>query len=166
MKILTSRVGFSDFPGMTTLDIYAVGCSIRCDSCHNPELRDPEHPEAHVLNVHELTEKINAAEGLIEAICWMGGEPLDQSVSLLILMCAAKFTHPSLPHIVFTGRTLEEIQDDYNLRDVLGLADAVKTGRWNGIPLGSPGCSQKIYIRGEEVPYDQVPKRLAEMRKC
>ena len=160
MKVLTVRTGFVDIPGMVTLDIYATGCSLRCPTCCNPRLQDFDPPGSYILKITHLTRKINEAEKLFDAVCWMGGEPLEQAEHLFDLIRSARMEFPDLPHLVFSGRTREEILDRHEMKEVFAIADAVKTGRWNGIPLGKPGCAQKIYCGNEEIPYDQLASHL------
>ena len=161
MKILSLNTGFIEVPGLTTLNIYVVGCSLNCPGCHNPELQNFNHPEAYKITIQSLFDKINAYRLLIDGICWMGGEPLDQAEKLNKFIEVSLFTFPRLKHIIYTGYTLKEIEEDSTKKDVVSHAILVKTGRWEGIPIESPDSNQKFYLpEGEdcwmETTYNQI----------
>jgi hypothetical protein len=161
MKILSLAIGFVDIPGVTTLNIFTAGCTLKCPHCHNQELWDFNHPRAQALNLACLHERINASLPLPKAICWMGGEPLDNP-ELLPTMQELKKSF-SLPQVLFSGRTREEILEGFP--EAFRIADIVKTGRWNNIPFGNVGCSQHFWQGDVEIPYRELASVLCSLPK-
>ena len=152
MNVASIDVGFIDIPGMTTLNIYCCGCSLCCPDCQNPSLQDFNPEGSYPITIHLLREKLKSSLGLCEAVCWLGGEPTEHPEMMRDLI----LEHQKIPHVIFSGRTRQEILDNRMTFDLFDIADAVKVGRWEGKPLGLPGSNQKIYVKHKEIEYLQL----------
>lgn len=127
--------------------LWLQGCSIHCPGCFNPATHDPS---AGVwMSIPSLVRHIQSSLTVIEGITISGGEPLDQAPELADLLEALK-QEISLPTLLFTGYTLEEISDDPDKEYVLNLVDAVICGpyqRNTPSPSGFPGSrNQQILL--------------------
>jgi pyruvate formate lyase activating enzyme len=68
------RATFVDYPGKISCTIFAYGCPFRCGFCYNPSLvLQEETPD---LSQEEILEFLKSRVGLLEAVCFTGGEPL------------------------------------------------------------------------------------------
>jgi len=65
-----------DFPGKISCTVFTIGCNLRCQFCHNPELVDPnltkEQPKISEEYFFEFLEK---RKGDLDGVCITGGEP-------------------------------------------------------------------------------------------
>ena len=65
-----------DFPGRVACTVFFGGCDMRCPFCHNAELLDGTAPA--VMEDGELLEFLKKRRGLLDGVCFTGGEPLLQ----------------------------------------------------------------------------------------
>ena len=63
-----------DFPGHTACTVFLAGCNFRCPFCHNAELADGTAPA--VMDDRELLAFLEKRTGLLDGVCFTGGEPL------------------------------------------------------------------------------------------
>ncbi len=63
-----------DFPGRTACTVFLAGCDLRCPFCHNAELIDGIAPA--VMEDGELLAFLEKRRGLLDGVCFTGGEPL------------------------------------------------------------------------------------------
>jgi anaerobic ribonucleoside-triphosphate reductase activating protein len=123
--------------------LWLQGCSIQCPGCFNPATHDPS---AGVwMSIPSIVRHIQSSQAAIDGITISGGEPLDQALELADLLEAMK-QEISLPILLFTGYTLDEISDDPDKETILNLVDAVIFGpyqRNNPSPSGFPGSTNK-----------------------
>lgn len=63
-----------DFPGKMACTVFLAGCQFRCPWCHNWELIDGRPLTA--MPVEDLAAFLKKRKGLLEGICFTGGEPL------------------------------------------------------------------------------------------
>ncbi|WP_245993370.1 4Fe-4S single cluster domain-containing protein [Xylanimonas allomyrinae] len=84
--------------------IWAQGCTIRCEGCFNPHLWGTVG--GYAVTVDELMDEIlvTAADGIIEGVTLLGGEPFDQASGFARL--CAQVQAAGLSTVVFTGHTL------------------------------------------------------------
>jgi len=87
--------------------IYVQGCSIQCKDCISPQTWSSETSEKQLVediiqNILESKEKNN-----IEGVTFSGGEPFDQSKSLVKI--AREIKEEKLSIVIFTGYTIENI---------------------------------------------------------
>ena len=66
-----------DYPGQVACTLFTVGCNMKCPFCHNKDLVFvPEN--LNYLNPDDVLDFLNKRQGIIDAVCITGGEPLLQ----------------------------------------------------------------------------------------
>lgn len=68
------KATFIDYPGKIACTIFLFGCSFRCGFCYNPSLVIKE--ETPDIQEDEIFDFLKSREGITEAVCFTGGEPL------------------------------------------------------------------------------------------
>lgn len=63
-----------DFPGKMACTVFLGGCQFRCPWCHNWELIDGRPLDA--MPVEDLADFLKRRQGLLQGVCFTGGEPL------------------------------------------------------------------------------------------
>ena len=63
-----------DYPGKVACTVFFGGCNLRCPFCHNGELVTGKVPAA--LDDRELLDFLRRRQGLLDGVCFTGGEPL------------------------------------------------------------------------------------------
>lgn len=63
-----------DYPGHTACTVFLAGCNLRCPFCHNYALALGEAPAA--MDEGELLAFLKKRQGLLDGVCFTGGEPL------------------------------------------------------------------------------------------
>lgn len=63
-----------DYPGHMACTVFLAGCNLRCPFCHNSELLDATAPP--VMDDGELLDFLKKRSGMLEGVCFTGGEPL------------------------------------------------------------------------------------------
>ncbi len=66
-----------DFPGRVACTVFTQGCNFRCPFCHNSDLL-PMKGEAY-MNDLELLAFLKKRMGLLDGVCFTGGEPTMQA---------------------------------------------------------------------------------------
>lgn len=136
------------------VSFYTQGCPHRCPGCHNPETWDfkggKEFPST---LLDELIVKLHA-QGIDRPLCILGGEPLCQEnlflTTLLVKTVVEK--SPNTPIYIWSGYTLEELQDmcnphmDYILKNIDYLIDGRYEEELRDVTLYLRGSSnQRIH---------------------
>ncbi len=114
--------------------IWVQGCSLQCHGCFNPHFWNPRFGS--IKSVRNLSEQIfevvkNNQE--VEGVTFLGGEPFEQPAPLAWIARAVK--NRGLTVMIFTGYTLEELQDpshaDFEARkELLKYTDLLVDGRF------------------------------------
>jgi anaerobic ribonucleoside-triphosphate reductase activating protein len=65
-----------DYPGYLSVVIFLQGCMWRCCYCHNQHLQSVSPTES--LPWEDILNLLKTREGLVEAVVFSGGEPLQQ----------------------------------------------------------------------------------------
>ena len=92
-----------------SLNIFFAGCSKepKCKDCHNPGLWIKENGK--LMEVSTLLEIIES-DGIIGALVFLGGEPLDQEEGLLEI---AKYaSEKGIKNYLYTGWEYEDIPEE------------------------------------------------------
>lgn len=63
-----------DYPGKVACTVFFGGCDLRCPFCHNRDLVEGPMPAA--LDEEELLAFLAKRRGLLDGVCFTGGEPL------------------------------------------------------------------------------------------
>lgn len=69
------RVSYIEYPGRIATVLFVAGCNFRCPFCHNPELV-MEARDLPLIEEGEVLEYLKKRQGLLDAVCITGGEPL------------------------------------------------------------------------------------------
>ena len=64
-----------DYPGKVACTVFLAGCQFRCPFCHNSEILDRTRAEP-VMDDRALLAFLETRKGLLEGVCFTGGEPL------------------------------------------------------------------------------------------
>lgn len=147
--------------------IWVHGCCFDCDGCLAENTKKGSFEEIDVL---ELANRI--IDSPCEGITISGGEPFLQPAALSKLLHIAK-TEKDLGVIIYSGFTLDEINDDPDKRPLLGMTDILIDGRYEKslddgrAYVGS--SNQKIHYLTERytdvgIDYYSERKRRAEIK--
>jgi anaerobic ribonucleoside-triphosphate reductase activating protein len=115
------------------VSLWTVGCPHHCKGCHNQNLWDydagQDIPIKTVIN--EIKEKINK-NGVMRNFSVLGGEPLDpQNVKdVLTVLKEIRAAYPNIKIYLWTGYTLEELQERKEFDEVLKYVDILIEGRF------------------------------------
>lgn len=109
--------------------VWVQGCSLACPGCCNPELFAADGGET--VAVATLADELAAARTVhaIEGLTVLGGEPSEQAEAVAALCRAAR--ELGLGTLVFTGRTLAELQRRPEAAALLGAVDSLVDGRFD-----------------------------------
>ncbi|MCS7242587.1 MAG: anaerobic ribonucleoside-triphosphate reductase activating protein [Candidatus Caldatribacterium sp.] len=69
------RVSFIEYPGKIATVLFVAGCNFRCPFCHNPELV-LQWENLPSIEEDEVLAYLKHRQGLLDAVCITGGEPL------------------------------------------------------------------------------------------
>jgi anaerobic ribonucleoside-triphosphate reductase activating protein len=146
----------ADGPGFRTA-IYCAGCHHKCPGCHNPQSWD--FNAGYWATVDELLEIIKA--DTISNVTFSGGDPLYQVDAFTEL--ARRVKGETGKNIwCWTGFTLEEVEADPHLAQILPYIDVLVDGPFimalRDTSLRFRGSSNQriIYLHGEP-PEDIIP---------
>ena len=120
-------------PGIS-LSVYFSGCHFHCPGCHNPEAQDFNYGRDYDTDIRqEIAQKLKK-NGIMRTLCILGGEPLNEENigDVLNLIGWCKLDYPDLKIYVWTGYTLEELEerDDDDVRAVLRNITFLIDGRY------------------------------------
>jgi organic radical activating enzyme len=126
-----------------SLMIWFSGCHFNCNSCHNPDLQNPNY------GFQETTEKIiehwNKRNIFYDSVVFSGGEPLNQSDALYEII-----SNINKSKWLYTGYYMIDIPIKIiKLMDVVIAGPYIESKKTNsGFPASS---NQQIIFRGELV---------------
>jgi len=101
--------------------IWLQGCPLRCPGCFNPETHDTSPRQ--LVTPEQLWEWVNRVPE-VEGITISGGEPLLQAEALASFLQLVRH-HSHLSVILYSGYTLEQIEQLPHGREVLSLVDVL-----------------------------------------
>lgn len=109
--------------------VWVQGCDLRCPGCCNPEFFARDGGKS--VAVTTLTDELRAARDIhaITGLTVLGGEPSEQAEAVAALCRSARDL--GLSTLVFTGRTLAELQATPEARALLAAADTLVDGRFD-----------------------------------
>ena len=137
-------IGYVEIPSLnSTLNIYTVGCPFHCKGCQNPELQNIDHEERKVLNVNEIVKAVENSFGIIQGVCWLGGEPFFQFEECVSISKELKEKLPNIPITAYTGYTIENLLEKDKF--LAKYFDLIIDGQWNGHPISDPLTNQRFW---------------------
>ncbi len=113
-----------DGPGVR-FAIYTQGCIHQCPGCHNPKTWDCETNQE--FDIDQLIQIIED-ESLGNKVTVSGGDPLLQFTSTYEL--CTKLKAKGYDIWLYTGYTLEEIENEDKLAPILNVIDTLVDGRF------------------------------------
>ena len=120
-------------PGIS-LSVYFSGCHFHCPGCHNPEAQDFNYGRDYDSDIRQENAQKLKKNGVMRTLCILGGEPLNEENigDVLNLIGWCKLDYPDLKIYVWTGYTLEELEerDDDDVRAVLRNITFLIDGRY------------------------------------
>ena len=130
--------------------IWLCGCSRACKGCSNPELweQKPEY-EVSPSEVYKLIELV-ASSNVIDGFTISGGEPMDQSSSLVELLGLISGISDDI--LIYTGYRVEELRarsdlaTDYILKEISVLIDGAYIEELNNGAVLRGSSNQMIYF--------------------
>jgi pyruvate formate lyase activating enzyme len=110
-------VSFCDWPGRTSLVLFAGTCNLRCPTCHNPDLaRRPETLPG--ISREALLRRIRSKGGWLDGVVVSGGEPTAVPGLEVILKAVTDLGFPiKLDSNGFYPRVIEDLLE----RDLVAL---------------------------------------------
>lgn len=104
------------------------GCTLRCPGCCNPHLFS--FSGGLRLEVSELVKELRnlKRDKDLKGVSLLGGEPCDQSEGLLMLVKACRELDLSV--MLYSGYSLDELEEDEFRRKVLEYTDLLVCGRY------------------------------------
>jgi len=109
--------------------LYFAGCSHACPSCHNEYSWNPKHGNVLTYDkLEEIAKEINE-NTLLDGITISGGDPLFNPADMLkVLKFLKEKTKKNI--WLYTGYTLEQVQEDELRRKCLEYVDVLVDGRF------------------------------------
>jgi anaerobic ribonucleoside-triphosphate reductase activating protein len=134
--------------------LWTQGCSKKCLGCYNPETWSLESNK--ILSPFQIFELIRNYEN-IDGVTITGGDPFEQSDSLLELLMLLKGLDLKKGIIVFTGFSIDEINKDFVMRKCLDYLDVLIDGKFEQnlkVESGLRGSSNQniIYFSSKILP--------------
>jgi len=120
------QVGFgTEIQDKISLNIYLSGCknNKRCDrnKCHNPKLLNFKHGKSYTECAEYITSML--CTNLIECVCLLGGEPLDQDESSLINLIKEIKHVRDIPLYMYSGYDDKDFLIDK--KAILGVSEII-----------------------------------------
>ena len=141
----------------TCVSFWTQGCPHRCPNCQNPETWDFQGGMDLPSDIRGQITKAISANGIVRNFSVLGGEPLcDENVQEVDnIISSIRIAYPHIKIFVWTGYTLEELQQAKNphIESILQQIDILIDGRYideqRDITLPLRGSSnQRILYRG------------------
>lgn len=125
-----TRADIANGTGFRT-SLFVTGCVRKCPGCFNPEAQDEKYGK-----LFDETAKKKLFKELEESWCkgvsFLGGEPLsrlsDNRKRIIALAKEIREKFPDKDQWLWSGYTLEEIQADESMKDILKYVDVLVDG--------------------------------------
>ena len=95
------------------------------------------------LDIKEIVRAVNESFGIIQGICWLGGEPFFQFDECIKISKRLKQLLPNIPVTAYTGYTIENLLEKNS--DIPKYFDLIIDGQWNGHPISDPLTNQRFW---------------------
>jgi anaerobic ribonucleoside-triphosphate reductase activating protein len=111
--------------------LYVSGCNRNCPGCFNKQTHDPNYGKPFTNDVKQLIFQ-QLSKCTIDGLTLLGGEPLSElsdNRKVVIELCKeVKELYPNKNIWLYSGYTIEEIQDNEDMRDILKYIDYLVDG--------------------------------------
>lgn len=74
-----------DYPGKVACTVFSAGCNFRCPFCHNASLVTGNDDGMEVFTRDEILNFLRKRQGVLEGVCFTGGEPLMTDDNLITM---------------------------------------------------------------------------------
>lgn len=74
-----------DYPGKVACTVFSAGCNFRCPFCHNASLVTGNDDGMEVFTRDEILNFLRKRQGVLEGVCFTGGEPLMTDENLITM---------------------------------------------------------------------------------
>lgn len=74
-----------DYPGKVACTLFSAGCNFRCPFCHNASLVTGNDDGMEVFTREEILKFLQKRQGVLEGVCFTGGEPLMTDETLITM---------------------------------------------------------------------------------
>lgn len=92
------------------VSLFLQGCSRHCEDCFNPETWNHDAGSYFDKKAHDRLFELLDLEW-VNGLSVLGGEPLEQSEELKLLLKKVKEKHPNKDIWMWTGYTFEDVQN-------------------------------------------------------
>ncbi len=75
MQFGLQKLTLLDYPGQVACTVFSRGCNYRCPFCHNGSLVNGSGA-GEMLSADEVLEFLKKRKGILDGVCFTGGEPL------------------------------------------------------------------------------------------
>lgn len=125
---IIKRYDIANAPGICT-SIFFSGCRHKCPGCFNSEVQDFNYGKEFTEEVaDEFIQYANNSH--INTICILGGEPLQQDLSILLKLVLRLKQETNKPIWLWSGYTWEEIITDPDKLLVMKFIDVLIDGKF------------------------------------
>jgi len=128
-----------DYPGQIAAVVFFAGCNFRCGYCHNPVLVKAE--EKPRTSPSAVLEFLAGRKGLLDGVCFSGGEPL-LSPDLLELARGVKKLGYKLK-LDTNGSSLDKLREVSVYLDYVAMDVKATPAKYKEI-TGCPDCWPKV----------------------
>ena len=116
------------------VSLFVQGCNFHCPHCHNPETWDFEGGYPEPLDLKGQIIKAISANGITRNFSVLGGEPLcpENIEEVDHIIASIRIAYPTIKIFLWTGYTLEELQDRNNshINTILSHIDVLIDGQY------------------------------------
>lgn len=74
MRLGLQKLTLLDYPGLVACTVFSCGCNFRCPFCHNGSLVTSD--DSKLQPAEEVLSFLKKRAGLLDGVCFTGGEPL------------------------------------------------------------------------------------------
>ena len=124
------KADIANGPGFR-LTLWVTGCSRRCPGCFNEEAQDPNFGQKFDNDVKKKIFK-ELGYDWCKGVSFLGGEPLsklsDNRKQVIAFAKEVREKFPDKDQWLWSGYTLEEIQVDDSMKDILKYIDVLVDG--------------------------------------
>lgn len=112
--------------------VWVTGCTHNCEGCFSPQTHNPRYGELFSEDIEtKLLEDLSSP--LIKGLTWGGGDPLHKRnfEEVISISKKVKASLPDKDIMLYTGYTLEQIQNDEKRVDILKHIDYLVDGKYD-----------------------------------
>lgn len=140
--------GHQYHPADKDLELFFIGCSLKCSGCHNPELQNRTENIIQKTPL-EIFKEIEPYLTITKRVLLMGGEPQEQNIDELIQLCKYIKSY-NINIILFTGY---DILIDDRIKNYIS---SIKFGRYDISQLGEDNTQNGIKLASKNQHIEEI----------